>query len=165
MVYNEKAKHEDTHRWVVLGVISSVYFLVYFHRVSTSVIAPDLLSAFQIRATVLGFMSSMYFYPYALEQPLAGYLSDSLGPRRVVGLWSLVATLTPLLFSAWLLFRSGQGPCWTRWAGLVIFILSQPMVRPSWSASSLSWVASSYACALARKCTEQSKTRGRGDRS
>ena len=88
----------DPHRWAIFGVIAGVYFLVYFHRVSTSVIAPDLLAAFQTNATALGFMSSMYFYIYALEQPLVGYLSDRLGPRRVVGLWSLSAALGCLIF-------------------------------------------------------------------
>ena len=40
----------------------------------------------------------MYFYLYALEQPLVGYLSDVLGPRRVVGFWSLAAALGCVLF-------------------------------------------------------------------
>ena len=88
----------DSHRWAVFGAIAGVYFLVYFHRVSTSVIAPDLLAAFQTNATALGFMSSMYFYLYAFEQPLVGHLSDRLGPRRVVGLWSLIAALGCVLF-------------------------------------------------------------------
>lgn len=88
----------DSHRWAVFGAIASVYFLVYFHRVSTSVIAPDLLAAFQTNATAVGFMSSMYFYLYAFEQPLVGHLSDRLGPRRVVGLWSLIAALGCVLF-------------------------------------------------------------------
>jgi sugar phosphate permease len=88
----------DSHRWLVFGVISSVYFFVYFHRVSTSVIATDLLEVFQTHATALGFMSSMYFYVYALEQPLVGYLSDVLGPRRVVGMWSMVSTLGCIIF-------------------------------------------------------------------
>jgi len=30
----------------------------------------------------------MYFYFYALEQPLVGHFSDTIGPRQVVGLWS-----------------------------------------------------------------------------
>jgi len=85
------APQDDIHRWMVFGVIAAVYFFVYFHRVSTSVIAPDLLEAFQANATALGLMSSMYFYLYAVEQPLVGWLSDSLGPRRVVGYWSLLA--------------------------------------------------------------------------
>jgi sugar phosphate permease len=98
MTYKEKPQSRNPHRWVVFGVMSSVYFFVYFHRVSTSVIAPDLLATFQTHATALGFMSSMYFYLYAIEQPLVGYLSDALGPRRVVGLWSLIAVLGCVLF-------------------------------------------------------------------
>jgi sugar phosphate permease len=93
-----KSQSLDAHRWVVFGVICSVYILVYFHRVSTSVIATDLLAAFQTNAAALGFMSSMYFYLYAVEQPLVGYLSDRLGPRRVVVLWSLIAALGCVVF-------------------------------------------------------------------
>jgi sugar phosphate permease len=93
-----KTESLDLHRWVVFGVICSIYILVYFHRVSTSVIATDLLAAFQTNAAALGFMSSMYFYFYAVEQPLVGYLSDRLGPRRVVVLWSLIAALGCMVF-------------------------------------------------------------------
>lgn len=79
------------HRWLFFYIICLVYFFVYFHRVSTSVIVPDLLEAFQTNAAALGFMSSMYFYLYAFEQPLVGYLTDRLGPLRVIGFWSLIA--------------------------------------------------------------------------
>lgn len=88
----------DIHRWLVFGVFSLIYFFVYFHRVSTSVIANDLLMTFQAHATALGFMSSMYFYVYAFEQPLVGHLSDLLGPRRVVGIWSLIAAAGCIIF-------------------------------------------------------------------
>jgi sugar phosphate permease len=88
----------DPHRWTVFCIISGVYFLAYFHRASTSVIVPDLIRTFQADATGLGLMSSMYFYLYALEQPVVGHLSDRLGPRRVVGLWSLVAAGGCILF-------------------------------------------------------------------
>jgi len=86
------------HRWIVFLMISIVYFFVYFHRVSTSVIASDLLTAFSTNATALGVMSSMYFYLYALEQPLVGYFTDRIGPRRVIGYWSLAAAAGCLLF-------------------------------------------------------------------
>ncbi len=90
---------KDSHRWVVFGTLSAVYLLVHFHRVSPSVIAPDLLAEFQTQAAGLGLMSSMYFYLYALEQPVVGYLSDRLGPGRVIGLWSLTAAAGCLLFA------------------------------------------------------------------
>jgi len=83
---------------MVFSVICLVYFFVYFHRVSTSVIVSDLLEDFHTNATALGFMSSMYFYIYAFEQPLVGYLSDRLGPRRVIGYWSMVAAAGCFLF-------------------------------------------------------------------
>jgi sugar phosphate permease len=93
-----KLNLHDRHRRVVFLTICLVYFFVYFHRVSTSVIAKELLNTFQTNATALGFMSSMYFYLYALEQPLVGYLADRIGPRRVIAYWSLVAALGCFLF-------------------------------------------------------------------
>jgi MFS family permease len=90
--------YRDPHRWMVFSVICVVYFFVYFHRVSTSVIVSDLLEAFHTNATALGFMSSLYFYLYAFEQPLVGYLSDRLGPRRVIGYWTMAAAAGCFLF-------------------------------------------------------------------
>jgi MFS family permease len=91
-------ERRDPHRWVIFGVFAGIYFFVYFHRVSTAVIVPDLLAAFATDATALGMMSSMYFYIYAFEQPLVGYLADRIGPRRVVGLWSIAAAAGCVLF-------------------------------------------------------------------
>ena len=88
----------DRHRWVVFGLLSLAYFLSLFNRVSLSVIAPDLLADFQTDATSLGLMSSMYFWFYAVEQPLVGYLTDRLGPRMVVGIWTLIAAAGTVLF-------------------------------------------------------------------
>jgi len=83
---------------MIFFTICIVYFFVYFHRVSTSVIVLDLLKAFHTNASALGFMSSMYFYLYAFEQPLVGYLSDRIGPRRVIAYWSVVAVAGCFLF-------------------------------------------------------------------
>ncbi len=90
--------HRDPHRWVVFSVICLIYFFVYFHRVSTSVIVSDLLEAFNTTATALGFMSSMYFYIYALNQPIVGYLADRIGPRRVIAYWSMTAAAGCFIF-------------------------------------------------------------------
>ena len=88
----------DPHRWVVFAIISLIYFFVYFHRVSTSVIVSDLLTAFDTTATALGLMSSMYFYIYAFNQPVVGYLADRIGPRRVIAWWSVTAAAGCFLF-------------------------------------------------------------------
>jgi MFS family permease len=98
MAPNPALTHRDPHRWVVFSVICLIYFFVYFHRVSTSVIVSDLLAAFNTNATALGFMSSMYFYVYALNQPVVGYLADRIGPRRVIAYWSMTAALGCFIF-------------------------------------------------------------------
>ncbi|BBO67627.1 MFS transporter [Desulfosarcina alkanivorans] len=92
------ACHRDPHRWVVFSVICLIYFFVYFHRVSTSVIVSDLLDAFDTTATALGFMSSLYFYIYAFDQPIVGYLADRIGPRHVIACWTLTAAVGCFIF-------------------------------------------------------------------
>ena len=99
MTDKDNTKVNDSHRWVVFFIISLVYFFVYFHRVSTSVIAHDILKAFNANATALGFMSSMYFYIYAFEQPLVGYWTDKLGARRVIAYCTLAAAAGCFLFA------------------------------------------------------------------
>lgn len=91
--------NRNSHRWIMFSIISLVYFFVYFHRVSTSVIAPDILKAFNTNATALGFMTSMYFYLYALEQPLVGYFTDRIGARRVIAYGTMIAALGCFIFA------------------------------------------------------------------
>jgi sugar phosphate permease len=98
MIQPEKGLYHDPHRWVVFALICLIYFFVYFHRVSTSVIASDLLEEFSTTATALGFMSSMYFYIYAFNQPIVGYLADRIGARRVIAYWSITAAAGCFIF-------------------------------------------------------------------
>jgi MFS family permease len=89
----------NSNRWIVFLIISAIYFFVYFHRVSTSVIAQDILKTFNVNATALGFMSSMYFYLYAFEQPLVGYLTDRLGAVRVISYFTFAAAAGSFMFA------------------------------------------------------------------
>ena len=127
---NTPYSYRDPHRWMVFSVICVVYFFVYFHRVSTSVIVSDLLEAFHTNATALGFMSSLYFYLYAFEQPLVGYLSDRLGPRRVIGYWSVAAAAGCFLFGmapniGW----ASVGRAYRTWRGWCIRAGGQGLLR------------------------------------
>lgn len=81
------------YRWYIFAVLSVQYFIVYFHRVSPAVVAPDLIDAFSISATALGILASVYFYPYGLMQIPVGILSDSLGPRKTLTLFGLVSAV------------------------------------------------------------------------
>jgi len=86
------------YRWLMLGIMGVIYFLACLHRISPTVIARDLINEFGADATALGLMASAYFYLYAAVQPPVGVLSDTIGPRRVVAIFTLIACLGCLIF-------------------------------------------------------------------
>ncbi len=86
------------YRWLIFWVLAIGYLFVYFHRVSSAVVAPELVKAFGISGAVLGILASAYFYPYACMQLPVGLLADSLGPRKTVTTFLLIACLGAILF-------------------------------------------------------------------
>jgi sugar phosphate permease len=85
-------------RWLISSILALAYFLVYFHRLSLSVVADDLIKDLQTSAGVMGLLGSMYFYCYAFMQIPAGLLSDSFGPRKTVACSLLLAAAGSVLF-------------------------------------------------------------------
>ncbi|MGD8877088.1 MAG: MFS transporter, partial [Syntrophobacterales bacterium] len=85
------------YRWLVFWILAFSYILVYFHRLCPAVVAVDMMRDLQAGGTLLGLLSSAYFYPYALMQLPAGLLSDSWGPRRSITLFFIVATIGSIL--------------------------------------------------------------------
>jgi sugar phosphate permease len=86
------------YRWLIFSILAVAYFLVYFHRLSLSVVASDLVAEFKASASVVGLLGSVYFYCYAVMQFPAGLLSDSIGPRKTVTVFLLVAAAGSILF-------------------------------------------------------------------
>ena len=87
------------YRYVIFAVIALAYFFVYFHRVSTSVMAPELTGAFNIGASGVGLFGSMYFWAYAAGQLPAGILADRMGARFTLTVFMVVAAAGSLLFA------------------------------------------------------------------
>jgi sugar phosphate permease len=88
-----------TYRWVIFGIMAVGYVFVYFHRLCPAVVAVDLQQAFNTTGGFMGLLASAYFYPYAVMQFPAGLLSDSLGPRKTVTCFLVLAGIGSLLFS------------------------------------------------------------------
>jgi len=88
-------KHQ---RWFIFGALACAYLFVYFHRLSLTVVAEELARAFQTSAGSLGLLGSVYFYCYAFMQFPAGLLSDSLGPRKTVAFFTVLAALGSAVF-------------------------------------------------------------------
>lgn len=70
------------YRWVVFGIISSMYLLVFFHRQAPAVLALDLMRGLSLKGASLGLLSAAFFYPYALMQLSAGTITRVFGGQR-----------------------------------------------------------------------------------
>lgn len=90
------------------ALLVAAYFLTYFFRVSSSILLPRLAAEWALGPGVAGLLSSLYFYTYALAQPLGGSLNDRFGPARVVpagllitatGALAMGLATTPLAFA------------------------------------------------------------------
>ena len=85
-------------RWTVFGIVAVSYMLAFFHRVAPAAIASDLQVAFNASAAALGGLAATYFYVYTVMQIPTGILVDTLGPRRIVTLGGVIASIGSLLF-------------------------------------------------------------------
>jgi len=86
------------YRWLIFAILALAYFFVYFHRLSLSVVADALVREFDTSASVMGLLGSVYFYCYACMQLPAGLMADSLGPRKTVTFFLLIAAAGSLVF-------------------------------------------------------------------
>lgn len=86
------------YRWLIFWIMAVSYVFVYFHRLCPAVVAVDLQKTFQASAGFMGLLASAYFYPYAIMQFPAGLLTDSLGPRKTVTFFMVIAGAGSLIF-------------------------------------------------------------------
>jgi len=87
------------YRWVCFTVLCMAFVMAYFTRYATAVIVSDLRADFQIDTAGIALIAAAYFYPYALMQPVAGLLADSLGPRWSVSGFLLLAVAGTVIFA------------------------------------------------------------------
>jgi MFS family permease len=83
----------------VFVCLTVLYFCSLFHRVGIAAVAVDLYADFGTNASILGLMSGMYFYSYAIAQIPAGLMADKFGVRKTLTVFGLLACLGNLLFS------------------------------------------------------------------
>ena len=71
----------------------------YFLRIAPSVMAPELMRDFGVGAAMLGNLSAIYFFTYALLQVPGGMMLDRFGPRRVLTAAIALCALATALFA------------------------------------------------------------------
>ena len=72
------------YRWLIFAVLALGYFLVYFHRTSTSVVGGDIADIFEVSASSVAMLGSAYFFVYTALQFPSGVLADRWGPKRTL---------------------------------------------------------------------------------
>lgn len=86
-------------RWTIFFVLSLIYILVYFYRVSLAVVAGDISRELSLSPADLGRLSGILFYVYAVAQLPLGPLIDRFGGRLVISVCGVLTTLGGALFA------------------------------------------------------------------
>ncbi len=84
---------------LIFSILSGLYILSMFHRVSNAVIAPNLIDELGLDAETLGILGGAYFYSFTLIQIPMGPMLDRIGPRLVISSCALVGALGAFLFA------------------------------------------------------------------
>lgn len=98
MVSQEQRKKVESYRWLIWGVLALMYIFVTFHRMAAGVVRPMLESDFGIGASEFAMIGSMYFYAYFVMQIPSGVFADTLGPKKTVTYFSILAAVGSILF-------------------------------------------------------------------
>jgi sugar phosphate permease len=85
--------------WLSYASLVGGYFLSNLVRVSSVVVMPRLAETMGMGSSLVGFISGLYFYLYALVQPFSGSLCDRRGPLLSCGSGLLLMALGNGLFA------------------------------------------------------------------
>lgn len=86
-------------RWVLWGLLALTFLLVNVYRLSTAVIAGELMGALGTTGAQLGTLHAVFFLVYALMQIPTGILVDRVGPRVTATGGAVVMNLGALWFA------------------------------------------------------------------
>ncbi|MAN81063.1 MAG: MFS transporter [Rhodospirillaceae bacterium] len=85
--------------WLVWGLGAALFGWGWFQRVAPGVMVDTLMREFSVGGAVLGNLSAVYFYTYAISQVPAGLIVDAYGSRRIMVLSALLCVVGGLVFA------------------------------------------------------------------
>lgn len=89
-----------THRrWIIYLISCLLFTFSQFYRSSIAVISPNLVEELNLDTEDLGLISAAFFYAFATMQIPVGIYLDSLGPRLLMTVLSLVAAVGATVFA------------------------------------------------------------------
>lgn len=84
---------------LVWSLSALAFGYAFFQRVAPSAMVPELMADFAVSGAVLGQLSALYFYPYALMQLPIGALLDRYGSRLMLTIALLLAGAGSVTFA------------------------------------------------------------------
>lgn len=81
---NTVHKQSGAYQWVLVGLLSLNFGVVFFERNSINVLMPFIQPDLQLSNTAIGELASALSFSWALSGLLVGRLSDALGRRKVI---------------------------------------------------------------------------------
>ncbi|MBM4309268.1 MAG: MFS transporter, partial [Deltaproteobacteria bacterium] len=84
---------------IIFSILSALFTLSQFYRVSSAVIAPNLIQDLGLNAEMLGLLGGAFFYAFTLLQIPLGPMLDRIGPRMIMSLSCLIGALGAFLFA------------------------------------------------------------------
>lgn len=85
--------------FLIFIILSALYTLSMFYRVSNAVIAPNLIRDLSLDAETLGILGGAFFYAFALLQIPMGPMLDRMGPRIIITSSSLIGAVGAFFFA------------------------------------------------------------------
>lgn len=76
-----------------------VYGCFYLNRLNLSPVIPLIIGDLKISHAQVGLITSFFFAFYSASEAVLGYLSDILGPRKIIAVGAIVSALANIFFS------------------------------------------------------------------
>lgn len=84
---------------LMIAALIGIYMISQFFRNSIGVVGPDLAREFDLRASDLSWLSSIFFFAFALAQIPVGVALDRYGPRPVMLTTAAIALVGAAVFA------------------------------------------------------------------
>lgn len=121
-------------RWLIWAVLALVYFFSYFHRIAPSVVAVDLMRAFETSGAILGVLAAIYLYVFAGMGMPAGLLVDRVGPKRVLLAGVVTLSLGSVAFGLAPALRVAYGGRFLVGLGASVILIASLRILADWFA-------------------------------
>jgi len=90
---------QTSNLFLIFSILSGLFVLSQFYRVSSAVIAPNLIQDLGLNAEMLGILGGAFFYAFTLLQIPMGPMLDRIGPRMIMSVSCLIGALGAFLFA------------------------------------------------------------------